>query len=184
MPIPLGILAAAGFRPTAGGSYELIETITVGAGGAASVTFSNLNTYSTTYQHLQIRYSADGFTTFGDFELTFNADTTYGNYRSHYLYSGGGGSPTSQDNGNTPYPGYQWFAGVSAGVIDILDPYETSKNTTARGLIGNTITGAGTIMLTSLLWMNTAAVSSVRFRNIRQNLPASFRISIYGLRSS
>ena len=127
MPIPLGILAATGFRPTAGGSYELIETITVGAGGVASVTFSNLNTYSTTYQHLQIRAVSKSTANepLRDLLMQFNGVTT-ADYSLHLLY-GLGGSVTSGASANTSsiamggIPGSQSSSGTfGAQVIDIL----------------------------------------------------------------
>ena len=58
MPIPLGVLAVAGAgaAPSGPGAYELIET-TLLSSAQKQITFSNLNTYSTTYEHLQIRAS-------------------------------------------------------------------------------------------------------------------------------
>ena len=187
MPIPLGILAAAGFRAAAGGSYELIETITVGSGGAASVTFSNLNTYSTTYQHLQIRAVAR--MAFSNAErslvLRFNADTG-SNYNNHGLY--GDGSSVGSFYFADTYVSIGSFAAANAasnafgaGVIDILDPYET-KNKTVRSLAGAQTTPQ--ISLRSGLWRNTASVTSITLIDPTSNLVQGSRFSIYGLRGS
>ena len=188
MPIPLGILAAAGVRPAAGGSYELIETITVGSGGAASVTFSNLNTYSTTYQHLQIRAVARDSRSqiFAVTNLTLNNDTG-NNYADHGLRGNGSsvssGASTSRANirfensGNTA-------GGFGAAIIDLLDPYE-AKNKTLRILFGRPESGDNVIQLTSGLYMNTAAVSSIKLTpDGGFNYVQGSRFSIYGLKAS
>ena len=190
MLIPLGILAASS---AAGGSYELIETITVGSGGAASVTFSNLNTYSTTYQHLQIRAVvrtavSEAASQIG---LQINGDTSSSSYAFHQLY-GNGSSVGSEGYGTgtlgmiTPVVRTFGATGTSnafgAGVIDLLDAYE-SKNKTVRALHGGA--GVSHIGLTSGVWLNTAAISSVTL--LKQgggNLAQYSRFSIYGLKAS
>ena len=188
MPIPLGILAAAGFR-AAGGSYELIETITVGS-ASASVTFSGLATYASTYKHLQIRTavrSTNGSQ--GDtIGIRLNADTAT-NYSTHLLY-GNGSSVQSFGEASSTYVRAIWSTGnnstsgaFGAGVIDILDPYSTSKNKTLRGLTG--ATGESQIRLTSGAWLNTNSVTSLTiFSANGASLATDSRFSIYGLRSS
>lgn len=198
MPIPLGILAAAGFRPpTAAGAYELIETITVGSGGAASVTFSNLNTYSSTYQHLQIRAVARGAQTGGaemELGLRINGITT--NSYSWHILRGNGSTVTSAAGSTTNVI----YAGnvtdntaasniFGAAVIDILDPYETSKFKTIKSMSGQkgaTATTADRIGLYSGLFQSTDAISSITL--LSQNLTSGFlqysRFSIYGIRGN
>lgn len=189
MPIPLGILAAAGVRPTAGGSYELIETITVGSGGAASVTFSNLNTYSSTYQHLQIRYAARGTNDSNSIfmRVRFNADEA-SNYSWHLL-RGTGSAVQAFAGASTAFiqeadiPAGRSAANVfGAVVLDILDPYE-AKNKTTRSLTG--FHGADTqVQLASGNWRNTAGVTSVTLSAGAGNLAQFSRFSIYGLKAS
>lgn len=189
MPIPLGIIAAAGVR-AAGGSYELIETITVGAGGAASVTFSNLNTYNTTYQHLQIRYVARNTNgeAGGVFTMRFNSDSG-SNYAFHSVI--GNGSSVSSSAATSQQ---QMFVGrattsgdtsnaFGAGVVDILDAYE-AKNKTVRALTGQVAT-YNEVNLRSGLWLNTNAVSSITILpNGSTNWVQFSRFSIYGLKAS
>lgn len=130
----------------------------------ASVTFSSLDTLAAGYQHLQIRATMDATGNFGtvyDVYATLNGDTA-SNYDSHYL----------RGNSSSVYSGYsssaQNFiaitnsttsagAAFSAAVIDILDPFETTKYTTLRSLTGS---GAYQIGLQSVLWRNTAALTS------------------------
>ena len=70
------------------GDYDSIATVTVGAGGSASITFSSI---PSTYKHLQIRLF--GRTTAANVQsyakLEFNSDTTGANYYSHYIQADG-----------------------------------------------------------------------------------------------
>jgi hypothetical protein len=190
MPIPLGVLAVAGagVAPVpAGNAYEWLETQVLGT-AVASVTFSNLDTnYSSTYQHLQFRIasksSASGASN-SRLRFQVNGDTGT-NYTWHGLY--GAGSNVASEaitNSNYAYAGRQPGTGrteFGITVMDVLDPFETSKNTTFRSLSG---TGAE-IVLWSNVWRSTNALSSIVFSdNEGGNLIIGTRISIYGLRSS
>ena len=193
MLIPLGILAASS---AAGGSYELIETITVGSGGAASVTFSNLNTYSTTYQHLQIRYVVKSDRSSGDGNdamiTTINGDTG-ANYNSHIL-SGDGSSVGSAFESYQNAMDYTFIAGTggnttgafAGGVMDFLDAYETTKFKTRRALWSNSIGGSFKVVgLSSAMWRNTNAITSITLdQRYGSNFVQGSRFSIYGLKAS
>ena len=182
----IGFFATTAVAPSAGGSYELIETITVGSGGAASVTFSNLNTYSSTYQHLQIRAVVRGNNAqpWETIRFTFNGDTA-SNYNYHNLV-GSGSSVTSSATANNfiqvdGLTGNTATSGAfGACVIDILDPYET-KNTTTRALSGR-VTADNQIGLHSGLWRNTAALTSISLTTFSGTILQYSRFSIYGLR--
>ena len=194
MPIPLGILAAAGFRPpTAAGAYEHIETYTVGAGGIASVTF-DVSSYSSTYQHLQIRAVSRGSNTANAYEnidLRFNGDT--GNNYAWHLLSGYVSGVISENSTSTN----RILAGISAGaklssgifspaVIDILDPYE-AKNKTIRHLSGSDrpTDSEQRVSLGSGAWFNTASVTSIVLAPRSSSAWAQYsRFSIYGLKAS
>jgi hypothetical protein len=181
--IPLGILSSAG---GGFGTYELIETQILGS-NAASITFSGLATYASTYKHLQIRATARSsraaFTS--DVLLTrFNADTG-SNYASHHLLGNGSSVSSSAFTSQTSTINYVIANDTVANnfgavVMDILDPYSTTKNTTTRTIIG--ITSGAFITLNSGLWMNTASVTSITLLAQNGNLMIGSRFSIYGIR--
>jgi hypothetical protein len=187
MLIPLGFLAGSGGVE---GDYELIESVILGS-AQSSVTFSSLATYASTYKHLQIRAVAKGTSSGAELVtlMTFNADTTTTNYRTHQLF-GFNGSVGSSDTVSFARQmiGYTARADVTnvfgAIVIDILDPYSTTKNKTSRSLSGNVAgTGASAIVnLQSHLWMNTAAVSSATIATLSGNFIAGSRFSLYGIK--
>jgi len=84
-----------------------------------------------------------------------------------------------QTNGNTSTSG-----AFAAGIIDILDYTNTSKNTTVRGFAGITGTTTPKIELKSGAWLNTSAVSSVTL--FRSGLPfvSGSRFSLYGIKGA
>lgn len=178
----------AGNDPILSGAYESIATVTVGAGGASSVSFTSI---PSTYKHLQIRAIGrqNNAANTGNPKIEFNGDTNSNNYALHILYGDGAtaaaygtGAPTVSDVMITA--GANIAANIfSAAIIDILDYSNTNKNKTVRSLTGADFNGSGTIRLYSDLWMSTSAISSI---TLTPNSSASFvqytHIALYGIR--
>ena len=139
-----------------------LQVITVGPAGASSVTFTNI---PSTYTHLQIRgitqNSAGQF-----FEIQFNGDTG-SNYAWHSLY-GTGSSAASAASASQTRIAFLPVATPSSGNIfaafvwDILDYANTNKYKTARALEGYDANGSGAVDLSSGLWQNTSAITSIK----------------------
>ena len=175
----LGIMASAISGNLS--SYESIQTVTVGGGGSATVSFTSI---PATYKHLQIRASAKAVNNDQGYFMQFNSDTGT-NYNTHLLY-GNGASVTALSN-NT-------WAGMdiaptsssnfSAIVVDILDYTDTNKNTTIRSLSGVDNNGSGYATLASGLWRNTAAVTSLTIREILGggNITEFSSFALYGIK--
>jgi hypothetical protein len=160
MPI-LGIIASS-FRSAAGpvGAYDSLATVTVPSGGVSSITFAGI---PSGYKHLQIRMltacSAGGNP---GTKVTFNSDTTYTNYRYHYLVGTGGSALAGSNNSSDFFTaGAAVTTGPGGAVMDILDYANTSKNKTVRTLSGYDANGSGTVSLFSGLWMNTNALTTI-----------------------
>ena len=176
----------AAFAPSA---YDLLETEIL-TGTQSSVTFSSLNsTYGADYQHLQIRATMDATGNFGtvyDVFATLNGDTG-SNYDSHHM----------RGTGSTVYSAYSSSAtnfialtnsttsagaSFSAAVIDILDPFETTKYTTLRSFTGSASYQVG---LQSVLWRNTAALTTFTLTpHGSTSFVAGSRFSLYGLKAA
>ena len=184
----LGVLAAqAEGAVAAAGSYDLLETEIL-TGSQASVTFSSLNsTYGANYQHLQIRMVARS--SISDVhelpKITFNS--TDGN--SHYLL-GNGSSVSSAYNGSVSLVGYATGATAASDiftptVIDILDPFNSTKNTTGRSLSGSVSNVSGELRLFfgSQLYNATTTISTLTI-SVANNFVAGSRFSLYGLKAS
>lgn len=188
MPITLGILAQAR-QEAAGATFQLLESTVLGS-AQASVEFTNLTTkYASTYQHLQVRAVVNQNTTGGAefLRMQVNADTA-ANYSWHRLTGNGSAvSSSAGANANHMFVGVVPLLGTSnifgAQVIDILDPFETTKNTTVRSLSG--LTGDFPFVdLFSGSWRNTASITSMKFdSNFNSSLRAGTRFSLYGIRS-
>ena len=160
----IAAIHGTGAAPAAATSYESIATVLVGSGGASDITFSSI---PSTYKHLQIRYIGRNTSTSLDVYAQFNADTG-NNYRSHYL-TGDGSSASAGDIGTQAFWNGGYTSGSSqsanvfgAAVIDILDYTNTNKNTVTRTLTGWDNNGSGQLVLYSGLWINTAAVTSIK----------------------
>lgn len=172
-------------------SEYLIRTIEVGATPLASVTFDNLAQYAGVYRYLQLCVVVRSAVSesVSQIALYFNADTSSANYAFHQLY-GNGSTVGSEGYGSgtlgqiTPIVRTFGATGTAdafgAGVVDILDSFETSKYTTVRSLHG--AAGVNHVGLTSGLWMNTSAVDSITI--LKQgggNLATASRFSLYGV---
>jgi hypothetical protein len=179
--IPLGILSSAG---GGFGTYELIQTQILGS-TTASITFSGLATYASTYEHLQIRYTARQTNTGSvGMSMRLNGDTA-SNYSYHYL--GGTGSSVLAAAGVTQTSMIVGSAfGTSAaanafgaGVIDLTDAFSTSKNKTTRTLEGRS---SEWIALISGNWRNTASITSIQLFPDVYSFVTGSRFSLYGIR--
>ena len=168
------------------GAFESIATTTLTT-STATVTFSSI---PATYKHLQIRML--GRTTASaissNVQITFNSDTTAGNYTFHRLI-GDGTSASSYGQSGLDY--IILFAGGNAasnifgvGVLDIVDYANTNKFKTTKILTGLE-RNSGTedfVMFRSQLWRDTSAITSITFTPSSGNLAQYSSFALYGIK--
>lgn len=190
MMFPLGFISQGGGGGGAGGSsMELISTIVVGV-AATTVTFSSI---PSTYSHLQIRAvvkDSNAGSTADNGNITFNGDTTATNYYWHSLEGNGSGA-NAYNQGSYLNSLRNIMGSVSAAqayssqIIDILDYSKTTKYKTMRTLNGltNSTYSAWGVGISSALWQNTAAISTIALSATGANtwLTGS-RFSLYGIK--
>ena len=182
----LGIFSAAGAGGQVG-DYELIQTQILGS--ATSTISFTVSSFASTYKHLQVRMvsrtnSLDGSV---GVNFRFNSDTG-----TNYSFHGLGGEPSfsstpfsyASANATSAQVAIQSVGAFAsnlfgASVVDILDPYSTTKNKTLRSLTGNP---GLRIQLSSGNWRNTAAVNSIDIIADAGSFIAGSRFSIYGIR--
>jgi hypothetical protein len=170
------------------GSYESIATVTVGAGGASSVSFTGI---PSTYTHLQLRMFCqfnDSSAGLGGASLQFNSDTGT-SYTRHELIATSSaassiGFSTGTYSGATV--GRFYFTPSSStfspAIVDILDYTNTNKYTTVRSLGGTDVNGAGSeLRMSSSVWVNTAAVTSITIPASTYNFKQYSSIALYGV---
>ena len=147
------------FVPT---DFESIATVTVGSGGAADVSFTSI---PSTYTHLQLRILVKSTAaTVAYLRLRVNGDNTGSNYKRHLLYGTGSAAGALADqNGFYASLGDNTTSTFGVGITDILDYKDTNKYKTIRGLYGYEANNSGNeqIGLSSAVWLNTSAISSI-----------------------
>jgi len=190
MPI-LGVIASQISGHLYSNSYESISTYTVGAGGSsADIVFSSI---PATYKHLQIRgiYKRTGVEAISGINLTLNGDTTNTNYARHDMYGVGSGTgaasgvPTGSNTAKIiVYAGASYQFGPS--IIDILDYATTTKYKTVRAIGGVDVNNlaSGGVLLSSGLWLNTAAVNSVTLSFGGATAVQYTSFSLYGIKGA
>jgi hypothetical protein len=186
MPI-LGVIASSYLQNTDLGAMVLIATTTVPSGGASSVTFSSI---PQDYTHLQIRAISRNTSNTQNVFFRFNGDTSSANYTLHQLYVNAS-SPQAYGTGTGTVSGSYLFYGAGssesanvfgAAVIDILDYTNTNKYKTSRGLSGYDNNGTGAAFLSSSLWLNTAAITSITAVPQSPNIGQYSSFALYGIK--
>lgn len=178
----LGTFAQQG---VAAGDFDSIATTTVGAGGAATVTFSSI---PSTYTHLQIRAICTDAGN-NSVKINFNSDTA-SNYAFHFLQgngattSAGGGANNSFGVIGAASQGFPSSATIFGALIcDILDYANTNKFKTIRTLNGYDANGSGTVEFTSSLWRSTSAISSI-ILDMNNNFAQYSHFALYGIKAA
>ena len=175
-------------------SYESIATVTVGAGGSSSISFTSI---PSTYTHLQIRYI--GQTNRGTYgvesfkiQVGNGSVDTGSNYTRHYLLGDGSSASANADTSKTYWEGVNDFGTTTggtfgAGVIDVLDYANTSKYKTLRKMGGvdlnGTIAGVGgNASLVSSVWMSSSAINIITISAISNTLQNYSQFALYGIK--
>lgn len=177
------------------GAFHLL-TAQVLTSGQSSVIFTSLNAYSD-YQHLQLRITTRTNRTGADSDpvvMRFNLDSG-ANYSTHGLigYNIGASSAVTANGGTSTAHLFISEAmpvasssanSFGAMVVDILDPFETTKNKTVRTLAA--VKDAwSSVELRSGSWMNTAAINSITILPLLgSELAANSRFSLYGIKAA
>ncbi len=189
MPV-LGIVASqiSGHLFAPSGAYDSIATVS-GTGSASTITFSSI---PSTYTHLQLRgigRSTTAGTGLIGIKVTYNSDTTSGNYTFHRLI-GDGASASAYGQSGIDFILRLAENGLTAGmvsgsVVDVLDYANTNKYKTTRALTGADINGSGGIIgLYSQLWMNTAAITSITLTTSSGNFGTTTQFALYGIKGA
>ena len=173
------------------GDYELIES-TILTGTVADVTFTGLGSYSSTYKHLQLRWSCR--TNQSGVEQSYVAIQINGdglpanNYFWHFLESS---ENTIASSANAPTSNLR--IGLTAatnatadvfgvGVSDLLDVYSTTKNKTVRSFSGSyNSADSRRVGIYSGARNNTESTTSIKIVSTGSFISGS-RFSLYGIR--
>ena len=178
----LGTIASSILKVSDTGVMFPLQSMVIGSPGASSITFSNI---PSTYTHLQVRGismhpSADGLCG------RINGDTGT-NYTYHEIYGNGSTAAAQAETAKTAlleFGGSPNTTSPGTYIIDILDYANTNKYKTVRTLAGVDTNGGGTIRLVSQLWLNSNAITSIRFYGSTYNLSQYTQFALYGVKSA
>lgn len=164
----------------------LIGSTTVGAGGAASVSFSSI---PQTYTDLLLVGSARiaGAVNRDGVLMRFNGDSTSTNYFYNWTYTlnGSVGTPGSGNIGGIlafEAPGANATANTFGNSQCLIPNYTgSSQKSTATEAMGENNAAAATIYINSGRWNQTSAITSITILNASSNLVEGSSFTLYGI---
>jgi len=187
----LGIIASSTQQGRGGGpvgAYDALASARISA-TTSSIFFAGI---PDGYKHLQIRGMARTTAAGNNYSLVVgvNGDTTVANYRSHYLFGLGSGTPTAGTyQSESGYYATNSVAGDGAGanvfgvcIIDILDYAALNKNKTFRGFMGQDRNGSGISEINSGVWLNNNAITSIKLNIAGGDFATLSEFALYGVK--
>ena len=165
-------------------AYVPIATVTVGAAGATSIDFTNI---PQTYTDLVVVFSsrAGSGVASNDSRMTFNGSSS--GYSSKLQYGSGAISGSGSNSGSYLY----WMGGAVAGGLtsnvfsncELYIPNYTSSNN--KSVLATFVTennaSFGTSGITSALWSNTAAITSISLTTDYNSYAQYTTATLYGI---
>jgi len=166
-------------------THKLIQTITVGSGGSASIDFTSI---PQTYTDLLVLYSARSARAAvgDDVYIRFNGLST--NLSSRTLY-GTGSATASYSDASVAYIGYAVGDTSTASVFSNGNIYipnyvgSTNKSVSGDVVSENNATGA-TQQFAAGLWSSTAAITQLTIYCLNGNFKQYSSASLYGIKNS
>lgn len=161
-------------------NYVLLETVTVGAAGAASVTFNSIP--QTGYTDLEIKVSCrvTGSGNYSQVNPSFNGSSA--SFTARTLW----GTGSSAGSNTTEYGFHAVGASATASTFNNASLYipnytgSANKSYSIDGVTENNATDAART-LTAGLWSNTAAITSVTLTPTSGSFVAYSTFSLYGI---
>lgn len=165
-------------------NYIPISTVTVGSGGAASISFTGI---PQTYTDLVVKVSARNSANNDGMGISFNGSSTNYSYRDLY---GSGSAAGSTNNTTGPATGYGLIdqspatASTFANGEIYISNYTSSNNKSVSidGVTENNAT-ATYAYLSAILWSNTAPITSITLTALSSGTIQQYSTAtLYGIR--
>lgn len=166
-------------------TFELISSVTVGAGGTTEISFTSI---PSTFTDLQVVYSIRNARTPAPVDnLLIGFNGSYSSITDRNLYGSGSSAASSSTN---PTGGYANTAGTTSntfsnGMIYIPNYLSSSyKSWSADGVTENNATEAYSVLIAGL-WSNTAAITSVQLKtDISSTINQYSTAYLYGVKNA
>jgi hypothetical protein len=166
-------------------TYTLISSVTVGSGGAATMSFTSIpNTYTDLLIKMSGRSDAGSFPTY----LRLNSDSG-NNYTwvNLYGFSGVAYSDTSGGNINYAWGGYTNASSLTASTFSNSEIYipnyagSNKKSASADGVMETNAANGVSLGIGANLWNNTAAVTTITLLPSTGNFVQYSTAYLYGI---
>ena len=169
-------------------TFELIASSTVGAGGAADITFSSIaNTWTDLVLKLSLRDDQAG--NWGNIRIQF-AGVTSGVYSERTIYGTGSGAASFTNNSQafnaTVYDNQATSTSSTFGNAEVYIPNAASSNNksfSTDSVTENNATSAIAILGAGLM-ANTSAISSIKIYTVSGSFVQHSTAYLYGIKNS
>jgi len=164
-------------------TFTKIASVTVGAGGSASIDFTSI---PSTYTDLVIKYSLRSTTTQDWCRLTFNGSSSNWSFRT---LRGNGSSPDSFSETANDFSMYMNPSSTTSNTFSNGDLYipnysgSTYKSLSIDNVSENNATLAYTLLVAGL-WSNTSAINQVTVTAKTGSLAQYSTATLYGINKS
>ena len=169
-------------------TFQLISSVTVGAGGAASIDFTSI---PATYTDLVVRYSCRSTSTGTALNMYMKLNTSTANFSMRVL-GGNGSSAVSYNYSGDDGRALLWTANYddsTSNTFGNADIYitnyagSTNKAISTDGVMENNATDAR-MSMTATLWSNTAAITGVSLFPQAGTLKQYSTAYLYGVKNA
>jgi hypothetical protein len=163
-------------------TYTAIATVTVGSGGAASMTFSSI---PQTYTDLKI--VASGRSTAGSLDINVKLNNQTTNFTRRVIYGDGTDDLSTAISDNAwLYSNGSTYTASTFSNCEIYIPNYTSSNyksISSDSAIENNATTAY-LILNAGLWSDTSAITSIVLAQLSGNFVEHSTATLYGIKNS
>ena len=167
-------------------THNLISTITVGSGGAASIDFTSI---PQTYTDLLVKISLRAVSNSGqNWTLTFNSSGS--GYSQKVLYGDGSGTASQSLSSQSVIYGYAQNQSTSTantfnnGEIYVPNYVGSNHKSVQIDEVSENNATFGNQSLVAGLWANTAAITSISVGGYSGNLAQYSSASLYGIKNT
>jgi len=166
-------------------TYTLISSVTVGSGGASSISFTSI---PQTYTDLVVLVSSrNNSSNYGGFYMKLNGSTLGTNVTAKKL-QGDGSSASSNSSTEINWTKSDLTANTFASTQIYIPNYTSSNNKSVsiENAPENNATAGGILHMTAWLWSQTAAVSEIAFGTFDGSFPNDYFVQyttayLYGI---
>lgn len=165
-------------------TYEAIATVTVGSGGASSISFSSI---PNTYTDLKIVCSVKSTNTtaaWTDIQVRPNGSTTSFSGKTLFGY----GTTVASNSDTNPSAGQQ--SAVGSSIFSNSEVYipnynsSTNKSWSTDSTTESNDTSSSIRWLGAYLWSNTAAITSITLASVQHSFDQHSSFTLYGIKNS